>query len=626
MIGRLFGSYRILELIGEGGMGVVYRARDERLGRLVAVKLVKESQLTDESVRARLLREARLASSLNHPNICTIYEVGEADGIAYIGMENVAGRSLCQLASSGGLPTETVLRYGIQISDALAHAHERAVIHRDLKTANMVVTPEGRVKVLDFGLARREIQPEFDQSKTATAPLTGEGAVVGTLHYLAPELLRGKPADAQSDIWALGVVLYELASGSLPFRGGTAFEVSSAILEQPFQPLPAKVPSGLRAVIQRCLSKEPAQRYQRSIEVRAALEILSVMEQSTDSLRTLPEQPKTPASGLRTRRGTSPSPNHEANEYFEKGMMFMQGQLDLPRARRMLERALDLDPHFANARAVYGLTFLLLLETGQSNDPSLIYKAEEEERRALSDDSSCSFARGAVAAVYFQQGRKELVPAVLDEALNQDPACMPARMWSMVYHLSNGDYLAASDTGRKILEDNPTFWPARMYYGETFREQAQFAEALREQEKVLEQDPANAMALRHIARVQMDMGDLAGARVTLEGMRQELRPNYRVRLAWAILLALEGRESEALREMDPGVQRYAEVHVLSTVEAAAFYALMNQTEQALAWLDRAVRNGDERASYFRSNPLLISLREHPVFQQILTSLELRRQP
>lgn len=271
MIGQTLDHYRIVAQIGEGGMGVIYRARDEVLNRDVALKLLTKGAL-ERVGRDHLLREAQTVSSLSHPNICTIYQVGHVGDDFYVVMELIEGRSLSELLTATGLSMETVTRYGTQIADALAHAHDRGIVHRDLKGSNVMVTPEGRVKVLDFGLATRLEREEISELTLSYSSL--ESKLVGTLPYMAPEILRGQKGDHLSDLWALGVLLYEAASGRLPFRGNTGFEVSSAILREPLPQLPAAVPPGLVAVIQRCLTKEPAQRYQRASEVRAALEAL----------------------------------------------------------------------------------------------------------------------------------------------------------------------------------------------------------------------------------------------------------------------------------------------------------------------------------------------------------------
>jgi serine/threonine protein kinase len=296
-IGPTISHYEILEKLGEGGMGVVYKAEDLKLKRSVALKLLPEQLPKETHAMARLEREAQAASALNHPHICTIHEVGEAEGQAYIAMEYVEGRTLKSLAEPGGLPVETVLRYGAQIADAMAHAHERGVVHRDLKTANVVITPESQVKVLDFGLAKRLPECEEAEGTHATETFTQEDTIAGTLPYMAPEVLSGKPADVRSDLWALGVVLYEMAAGQLPFRGQSGYELSSMILRDPPPPLPAHAPAGLQAVIARLMAKEPGLRYRSAGEARAALEAVG------QTLLSVPEAPrpaKMPATPRRT--------------------------------------------------------------------------------------------------------------------------------------------------------------------------------------------------------------------------------------------------------------------------------------------------------------------------------------
>lgn len=272
MIGQVLGHCRVVAKIGEGGMGVVYRAYDEVLHRDVALKVVKKGVALGSSGGQNLLREARASSALSHPNICTIYEVGETDGEFYIVMELVEGKTLQSMSAEAGLSPDAVLRYGVQIASALGRAHDRGIVHRDLKSANIVVTPEGLVKVLDFGLAKRSGAEAFQAPSQSLATLEEVSSVSGTLTYMAPEIFRGETADYRSDLWALGVVLYETASGAPPFEGRTGFELSSAILREQPKPLGPPAPPGLWSVIQRCLAKEPAQRYQHAGEVQAALE------------------------------------------------------------------------------------------------------------------------------------------------------------------------------------------------------------------------------------------------------------------------------------------------------------------------------------------------------------------
>jgi serine/threonine-protein kinase len=267
--GAVLGTYRVERLLGRGGMGTVFLAHDTTLDRRVALKLVESPAGTDDA-RARVLREARNAAALNHPNICTIHEVGEADGSAFIAMEYVDGEPLNERLAAGPLGLAEVLTYGQQAADALAFAHDRGVIHRDLKAANAIVSTAGRLKIVDFGLARRATLP--DGTATTIVSLAPGGLAIGTPYAMAPEQARGQPADERTDIWALGVLLYEMASGVKPFGGSAAADVFSSILRDRPAPLPDTVPHALAVVIDRCLAKEPADRYQRAIDVHGALE------------------------------------------------------------------------------------------------------------------------------------------------------------------------------------------------------------------------------------------------------------------------------------------------------------------------------------------------------------------
>jgi tetratricopeptide (TPR) repeat protein/predicted Ser/Thr protein kinase len=284
LTGRSLDHYRVGRLIGAGGMGEVYAARDTDLDREVALKVVGSGG--SAAAQLALRREAQRASQLNHPNICTIHEVGVFEGQAYIVMEYVEGSPLSDVIGSEGLPLETMLRYGIHVADALAHAHGQGIVHRDLKSANVAVTSDGRAKVLDFGLAHAvaaEHAPDMTQTR---APSSSNPPLAGTLSHMAPELLRGAAPSSRSDIWALGVVLYEMASGHRPFDGDTSFELSAAILHAAPATLPARIPASLQAIIRRCLAKDPHERYGQAIEVRSALEAVQA-EVSTGASHTI---------------------------------------------------------------------------------------------------------------------------------------------------------------------------------------------------------------------------------------------------------------------------------------------------------------------------------------------------
>jgi Tol biopolymer transport system component len=269
--GTRLGDYEIVETLGAGAMGVVYRAHDVQLQRTVAIKVLTSHSSQDIS-RQQLLLEARAASALNHPGICTVHQVEHASDYEFIVMEFVDGGRLNEHIPANGLRFDLVLRYSVQIADALAHAHARGVIHRDLKSSNVLVTKAGQVKIVDFGLAKVFVQATAEAATRSNSGATDSGPMAGTLAYMAPEVLGGEQPSAGSDLWAFGVLLHEMATGTLPFTGRTSFEMTAQILRSPLSPLPPHVPASLRTIISNCLTKERSQRYQSAREVRAALE------------------------------------------------------------------------------------------------------------------------------------------------------------------------------------------------------------------------------------------------------------------------------------------------------------------------------------------------------------------
>ena len=279
--GSTLGPYEIVAPIGAGGMGEVYRARDPRLGRDVAIKVLPAHRMADEDRRRRFVQEARAASALNHPNIVTIYEIESADGIDFIVMEYVAGKSLDALIPRQGMRLGEVFRTAIPIADALARAHARGIVHRDLKPANVAVSNEGVVKVLDFGLAKLVLPEEAsDELDTVThdgerGALSGPGTIAGTAGYMSPEQATGGKVDSRSDVFAFGAVLYEMVTGRRAFAGNSSAETLAAVVrEQPKAPseVVAGVPHELDKLILRCLRKEPERRFQHMLDVKLELE------------------------------------------------------------------------------------------------------------------------------------------------------------------------------------------------------------------------------------------------------------------------------------------------------------------------------------------------------------------
>jgi TolB-like protein/Tfp pilus assembly protein PilF len=285
--GVRLGPYEILSALGAGGMGEVYRARDTKLNRQVALKVLPEQTAPDPERRARFTREAQSLAALTHPHIVTIYSVEEADGVIFLTMELLEGKPLTELIVKGGLPLPQLLALAIPLADALCAAHQKGITHRDLKPANVMVTTDGRVKVLDFGLAKL-IDPsplEVAVSALPTEALTSEGRIVGTVAYMSPEQAEGKLVDPRSDIFSLGTLLYELATGDRPFTGDTNVSVISAIMKdtpRAATELNTTLPREMGRIIRQCLAKDPARRYQSAIDVRNDLEELKRELESGD--------------------------------------------------------------------------------------------------------------------------------------------------------------------------------------------------------------------------------------------------------------------------------------------------------------------------------------------------------
>ena len=294
MIGQTLAHYRILEELGQGGMGEVYLAEDTTLGRKVALKLLTPATQQDEIAHRRLLREANAAAALTHPFICSIHEVGEEDGRAFIAMEYVEGQSLAALLHKGRLSVGYALRLGTEIAEALEMAHETGIIHRNLKPSNIMLTSESHAKLLDFGLARTVAEEAGDSQKETLTRLTQEGTLEN-LSYISPEQVLGREADPRSDIFSLGVMLYEMVTGVHPFRKALPLETVGAVLNEspgPMSQYKDDVPGLLQHTVSKMLAKDPDQRYQSVSEVSTNLQ----------RLYSPPEEPDEPAPAEERRR------------------------------------------------------------------------------------------------------------------------------------------------------------------------------------------------------------------------------------------------------------------------------------------------------------------------------------
>jgi len=275
VINQTIGHYRIVEKLGEGGMGVVYKARDLRLDRFVALKLLPAGKMADEDRRRRFIQEAQSASGLNHPNIVVIYDINSEEGVDYLVMEHIDGKTLDAAIPRHGLRLSEALKLAIPIADGLARAHSAGIVHRDVKPSNIMVAEDGRVKILDFGLAKlTEPEETSGEAPTQTVrPITDEGAIVGTVSYMSPEQAEGKKLDARSDIFSFGAVLYEMLTGQKAFHGSSRASTLSAILKDEPK-IPENLPPEAERILRRCLRKDTERRFQHMSDVKVALEEL----------------------------------------------------------------------------------------------------------------------------------------------------------------------------------------------------------------------------------------------------------------------------------------------------------------------------------------------------------------
>jgi eukaryotic-like serine/threonine-protein kinase len=527
MQGRTLLHYHFLEKLGEGGMGLVYKARDETLGRLVAIKVLPDARL-EPSSRSRFFLEARTASALNHPNIITIHEIASCEGTEMIVMEYVEGSTLGDLLRSGPLPLGDVLKYGIQIADALAKAHAAGIIHRDIKPGNVMITSDGLVKVLDFGLAKIQQTDSHQTQHAPTLELTGARVVLGTAAYMSPEQATGDALDARSDIFSFGVVLYEMIGGRRPFEGRTTVEVLRQLLAPeavPVEALRHRAPASLVEIVSRALAKDRDQRFASIEQMRNELRVIQPASGSamaipagtaSDAPTMSLEIPAAAGSGrahppgrrrmpqaialtaaaatvvavlvslpsLRGRDGSGKSPTRaEASgssyQHYAAGQALMNRhdrRGDVDRAIEAFTRSIEQDARYAPGYA--GLADAYYRKNLLNTDPQWKRLALDNATQAVSLNPDLAIAHTALGKAMLANGRVDDAEGHLKKSLELEPG-QPAALISLgAVATARQDPTAAEARYREAIASAPQEWQPLAELGQLLYKSARYPEAV----------------------------------------------------------------------------------------------------------------------------------------------------
>ena len=576
--------YRILEQIGAGGMGIVFRAHDERLDRDVALKVPVAGTIVDGSARRRFHKEALALSKLNHPNIATVYEFGAEDGAEFLVEEFIEGRSLDTVLLRGPLLENEVIRLGVQMADGLSAAHEHGIIHRDLKPSNVRITSDGRLKILDFGLAlilRREVSPT-----AVTESLSQTKLQAGTLPYMAPEQLLGDSLDARTDVWGAGCVLYEMATGKRPFTGSSG-ALTEAVLHgtpEPIRKLNPNISAALEAVVEKCLDKQPDRRYQSAREIAVDLQrsasapvstglrlrlkrsvlgtvlsviialgigigIEKVLVRSVFRSRPGAQQELTQPAPSRGRRPPVAASETQPNQPFE---LYLSGVKQLERwdkadslssAIASFEQAVKADPNFA-------LGFSALAEAYWAkfrldHDSRWMEAAETNCRRASAVNTRLPAIYVTLARVHNGQGQYNLALQEVQEALQLAPLDPDALLAEASIYGSMGRHGDAETTYVKAAALRPQYWGGYYELGVYYFRLQRYADAATEFERVLSITPDNAIAHATLGGTLQLLGKNADAEKHLRASI-ELQPTYAAYNNLGVLYYTQRRWAESI--------------------------------------------------------------------------------
>jgi tetratricopeptide (TPR) repeat protein len=636
--GQQLSHYRLIEKIGEGGMGVVWKAEDTRLHRHVALKFVPEAGTRETDAVDRHLREARAASALNHPNICAIHDIGEWGGRRFIVMELLEGRGLDERIGHGSLDVETAIDLAIQIADALDAAHTKGIVHRDIKPANIVVTERGQPKVLDFGLAKlstdsQETAGPDDETRTSLDATT-PGSVMGTVSYMSPEQALGKALDPRTDVFSLGIVLYEMLTGWRAFHGSSTAEVYDAILNRaptaPVELNPA-VPAELQRIVNRCLEKDRELRYQSAADLAADLKTLKRDATREQPVASPPQ--KLPLiiaavfvvavlavgsiwwSGQGGNETIAPPPatagtsDGEAYRLYEEGRAALNRRgLEVADAISLLDQAVARDGNFAQAYAA--LASAHLVSANYLRTPSALARsrAESNARKARELDATLAEPVAVLAMSQIEQNHWKEAIELFDRAVALDPDDTTTLQWNAEALLYLGYHEAALKKMQHALTIDPESGVLQLITGNIYHVIGDDDAAKRHYDRAIELGLSHALLNRGLIELVEGRDDGTAQRLVDNMLAQQFLDEDQVEPMRVLLLDLLHRDQQAEAVFD-------EFPALGEDDdfRSIMYVIAGQTEQALKSIEADLDN-DKDTFYKIWSDFDPEMRKHPYFK------------
>jgi serine/threonine protein kinase len=600
VIGKTISHYTVVEALGAGGMGVVYRAHDLHLDRDVAIKVLPSELPRSEKARLRFRREATSASALNHPNIVTIYEVSNDGPTDFIVMEYVRGATIAALVKSRSLTVEEVLHYSMQIADALTKAHAVGVIHRDLKPGNIMVTEDGLIKVLDFGLAKLVREPDkaevADQQKTKEFTLTQPGMVTGTMYYMSPEQARGDTVDARTDIFSLGTVIFEMLTGKLPFTGTNSMQVLHSLHFSPprnLSELRVEVPPELVSLIGRMLEKEPEKRVQTMAEVLR--ELRRNAKVSMDGSRTWDKgwlqaasnSPKAKSSAWKRwlmpgfaillvllgaygiRRWAEPSaapvqtsaplsnlpPDADAYALYQRARQDLDnygGNGRVDQAIQFLDRAIQKNPQSAVSFGALSEAYYFKNRL-QNPDPQWVKLTSEYAAKAVALEDDLGAAHVAQGIAKMQAGDIMAAEREFQHAAELDPKNSAPQFWLGSLYSRTNKPIQAEESLKRALRLNPSDMRAQLQLGGMAYQQGKYQDAISSFEEVRKAQPDNLIALQDLGAVYHSVGRDDDAAAALQ-QALAIKPTADIYNNLATLRFFQGHYQDAVPAFEKAVE------------------------------------------------------------------------